>query len=127
AFVNRYWHGQDPIGRHFAIFGDRKHPIEVVGIVKNSRDDDLFTEKEPFFYIPLSQDYDPITTLQLRTSLPPEALAKEVVGLIHSLEPAMPVFDVQPMTVTIEGLNGFLLFRLAAALAATLGLIGLIL
>jgi predicted permease len=127
AFVARYWHGQDAIGRHFAITGDREHPIEVVGVAKNSRDDDLFTENEPFFYTPLSQDYDPINTLQLRTSLPPKAFATDVVELIHSLDPAMPVFDVQPMTVTLEGVNGLLLFRVGAALAATLGLIGLIL
>jgi putative ABC transport system permease protein len=125
AFVDRYWHAQTAIGRHFSTIGDPTHPIEVVGVAKNSREQDMFTTGKPFFYVPFAQDYDPVATIQLRTGSSPEALAPEVRGLIHSLEPAMPVFDVQPMTVALEGANGFLLFRFGAAVAAALGLIGL--
>jgi predicted permease len=125
AFVERYWHGHNAIGRHFSTTGDPTHPIEVVGIAKNSREQDMFTAGEPFVYVPLAQHYDPIATIQVRTLSSPEALAPEVRRLIHSLEPAMPVFEVQPMTLALEGANGFLLFRFGAAVAAALGLIGL--
>jgi putative ABC transport system permease protein len=125
AFVERYWHERSAIGRHFTTPADPKQPIEVVGVAKDSREEDMFTTGEPFVYVPLAQDYDPIATIQLRTVSSAEALAPEVRGLIHSLEPAMPVFDVQPMTLALEGVNGFLLFRFAAALAGALGLIGL--
>jgi len=125
-FVNQFWHGRDPIGRHFTTRDDSKHPIEVVGVVKNSREEDMF-EQDPFFYVPLSQDYSPMVTLQLRTSSTPDALAPEVSSLIHSLEPAMPIFDVQPMTAALDTANGLLLFQFAAAVAGALGLIGLIL
>jgi putative ABC transport system permease protein len=125
AFVERYWHARSAIGRHFTTPADPKQPIEVVGVAKDSREEDMFTTGEPFVYVPLAQDYDPIATIQLRTLSSAEALAPEVRGLIHSLEPAMPVFDVQPMTLALEGVNGFLLFRFAAAMAGALGLIGL--
>jgi predicted permease len=125
-FVDQFWHGQNPVGRHFTTKDDPNHPIEVVGVAKNSREEDMF-EQDPFFYVPLSQDYSPVTTLQLRTSSTPDALAPEVMGLIHSLEPVMPVFDVQPMTAALDTANGFLLFQFAAAVASALGLIGLIL
>ena len=127
AFVAHYWNGQNPVGRHFSTTGNREHPLEVVGVAKNSREQDMFTQGEPFFYVPLAQDYVPIATLQLRTSGAPEAIAPEVIALIHSLEPAMPVFDIQPMTVTLDGANGLLLFQFAAALAASMGFIGLVL
>lgn len=39
----------------------------------------------------------------------------------------MPVYDVQSMTTALDTLNGFLTFRFAAALAASLGILGLIL
>jgi putative ABC transport system permease protein len=39
----------------------------------------------------------------------------------------MPVFDIQPMTTALETVNGFLLYQLAAAVAAALGILGLIL
>jgi macrolide transport system ATP-binding/permease protein len=125
AFVDRYWHAQSAVGRHFSTTADPTHPIEVVGVAKNSRELDMFTTGEPFFYVPFAQDYDPVATIQLRTGSSPEALAPDVRGLIHSLEPAMPVFDVQPMTLALEGFNGFLLFRFGAAVAAALGSIGL--
>ena len=50
-----------------------------------------------------------------------------MISLIHSLEPAMPVFDVQTMTDALDTWNGFLLFRFVAALAGALGTLGLLL
>jgi predicted permease len=126
-FVDRYWHAENPIGRHFSITDDASHVMEVIGVVRNSRDSDIFTKNDPFYYVPLAQHYNSITTLQLRAASTPEALAGEVTGLIHSLEPAMPVFDVQPMATVLDGLNGFLLFRFAAVLAGSLGILGLLL
>ncbi|MGB7025389.1 MAG: ABC transporter permease [Candidatus Acidiferrales bacterium] len=127
AMADRYWQGQDPIGRHFTATYDPSHPIEVIGIVKNSYEDDIFEQNVPFFFLPLAQNYNSYTTLQVRTATAPEAMAREVTGLIHSLEPTMPVFDVQPMTTALETVNGFLLYQFAAAIAASLGILGLIL
>lgn len=128
-FVDRYWHGLNPIGRRFFIASDLGHPIEVVGVAGNSRDNDMFTSNDPFFYVPFVQGYDSSSfmTLQLRAVSAPETLAPEVTGLVRSLDPAMPVFDVQPMTATLDSINGFLLFQLAAALAGALGILGLVL
>jgi predicted permease len=126
-FVNLYWRGQNPIGRHFSALNDMAHAIEVVGVVKNSRDADIFTNNDPFYYVPITQYYGSNVTLQVKTISQPAALAPEVVMLIHSLEPAMPVFDVQTMTTELDGLNGFLLFQLAAVLAGSLGFLGLVL
>lgn len=126
-FADLYWHGQNPIGRHFSSTSDTAHPMEVVGVVRNSRDSDIFTKNDPFYYVPLAQDYFSVTTLQLRAVGAPQALAPEVTGLIHSLEPAMPVFDVQTLSTELEGLNGFLVFQFAAALASSLGVLGLLL
>jgi predicted permease len=126
-FVDLYWHGKNPIGRHFSTTGDPAHPIEVVGVARNSRDSDIFTNNDPFYYVPISQDYKSVVTLQIKTASSPEALAPTVVNLVHSLEPAMPVFDVQTMTTELGGVNGFLLFQFAAVLAGSLGFLGLVL
>ena len=127
AMADRYWRGQDPIGRQFSTTDDPAHPIDVIGIARNAREEEFFTPDVPFYYVPFSQFYQPVATLQLRSAVAPEALTPEVTGLIRSLEPAMPVFDVQPMTSALDTLNGFLLFRFAATLAASLGILGLIL
>jgi len=131
SMADGFWRGQDPIGRRFSTTHDPSHSVEIIGVVKNSRGassglDDL-TEIHPFFYVPLAQHIHPIATLQARTAAAPEALAREMISLIHSLEPAMPVFDVQTMTDALDTWNGFLLFRFVAALAGALGTLGLLL
>ena len=126
-FANLYWHGQNPIGRHFSEIDDPAHAMEVVGVARNGRDSDIFTSNDPFYYVPLAQHYKSVVTLQLRAASTPEALAPEATGMIHSLEPAMPVFDVQAMTTMLDSLNGFLPFRIAAVLASALGILGLLL
>ncbi|HEV2617897.1 MAG TPA: ABC transporter permease [Candidatus Acidoferrales bacterium] len=127
TMANRYWRGQDPVGKRFSTTDDPSHPLEVVGVARNAVESQIFSPDEPFFYVPFSQFYQPVATLQLRSVTTPEAMARETAGLIHSLEPAMPVYDVQSMTAALDTLNGFLIFRFAAALAASLGILGLIL
>jgi predicted permease len=129
AMAEKYWHGQDPLGRHFTSTDDPKHSIEVVGIVKNSRVGQPYGPYEPYAYVPLVQHYDyqmPVT-LQLRSSLPLPTMNREVVDTIHSLAPVMPVIDVETMTGTLNSLNGFMLFQIGAGLAASLGILGLVL
>ena len=128
GMAERYWHGQNPIGRRFSVFGDPAHPLEIVGVVGNIRPDSLEPAETPFFYMPLAQhDDEPVATLQIRTGVPPETMARAVTGMVHSLEPVIPVFDVQTMTAALETLNGFLIFQFAAAIAVCLGLLGLVL
>ncbi|HKV28466.1 MAG TPA: FtsX-like permease family protein, partial [Candidatus Acidoferrales bacterium] len=126
-FVDQYWHGQNAIGRHFSTATDASGVMEVVGVAANSRDTDIFTRNDPFFYVPLAQHYNSLITLQLRAASTPQSLAPEVIGLVHSLDPTMPVFEIQPMTIVLDGLNGFLLFQFAAVLAGCLGILGLVL
>jgi predicted permease len=125
AMAERFWSGQDPIGRQFTTTDDLSHPLEVVGVVKNSKTADMYSSVRPYFYTVFAQKYMLPATLQVRTAAAPETMAHGVVGIIASLEPAMPVFDVQTMTQALDTLNGLLLFKLGAALAASLGILGL--
>jgi predicted permease len=127
VMAERYWNDKDPIGSHFATNNDPKGQIEVVGIAKNSRADDLLSPIGPYFYVPLTQHYRTPITLQLRTNLPLATMNREVVDVIHSLAPTMPVLDIQTMKMALDTLNGLLLFQVGAELAASLGILGLLL
>lgn len=129
SMADKYWHGEDPLGRHFTSADDPKHSIEVVGVVRNSRVGVPYGPFEPYIFVALLQhyNYQQQVTLQLRTSLPLATMNREVVDAVHSIAPAMPVFGVQTMTEAVEGANGLLLFRIGAGLAASLGLLGLVL
>ncbi|MGH9684400.1 MAG: ABC transporter permease [Candidatus Acidiferrales bacterium] len=58
---------------------------------------------------------------------PPEAVIRETQDIVRTLAPNLPLFDIHTMTESLDTLQGFLLFRLGAGLAAALGLLGLIL
>lgn len=47
--------------------------------------------------------------------------------MIESLAPDLPVFDVKTMSQAVNTLNGLLIYRIGALLAAALGILGLIL
>jgi predicted permease len=127
TMAERYWHGQDVLGRRFSFSFDPGHPLQVVGVVGDCRQDAISREFYPFFYVPLAQSPGTPATLQLRTTTPPEVHEREMTSLIHSLEPAMPVADVQPMAAALQTMNGFLIFQVGAVLAASLGILGLLL
>jgi predicted permease len=127
AMAERFWPNQEPVGKHFKRGGDPDHSIEIVGVVNNTRTTQLYGPFDERFYVPLAQDYSPFMTLQIRTDGAPLSMARSVVDVIHSICPTMPVFGVRTMARALDGLNGLLLFELGAALAGSLGFLGLVL
>ncbi|HXW12883.1 MAG TPA: ABC transporter permease [Terriglobia bacterium] len=127
AMAERLWPGKDPLGKRFRLEDDLNHPLEVVGVVKNTRTADLTSPQGSFFYIPFAQKRVLPVTLQLRTCGNPEAMGPGVIGLIRSLAPAMPVAGAETMTDALNTPNGLWSFRLGAGLAAAMGILGLIL
>jgi predicted permease len=128
AMVKHYWPSEDPIGKQITIQRDNRSDVaEIVGVVRNSRTDDLSGPIGDYVYAPWAQNYISAETLQVRTTAPPENMAHEIVAAVHSLSPALPVFDVQGMTAALGTLNGILVYQVGAALAACLGGLGLLL
>jgi predicted permease len=129
VMAKTYWSDQDPIGRKFRMASDAKHPIEVVGITRNSRFNGVTGPFRNYFYIPLAQHYssNSLATLQVRTIGAPQAMIPEIEHLIQTLASDLPVFDVKTMTEALNTLNGLMMFQLGAGLAAALGTLGLLL
>jgi macrolide transport system ATP-binding/permease protein len=129
TMVKRYWHGLDPIGRQFRLAADVTHPVTVVGIAKNSRFGSSSGEIGPNFYMPVTQQYtgNSLTTLQVRSAAPSGEVIREVQQAITALAPDLPVFDVKTMTEALDTLNGLLIYKIGAVLAACMGVLGLIL
>jgi predicted permease len=128
TMAKKFWPNEDALGRRFKS-KDREHKwaeFEVIGIVQDGKYKGIVEDPIPFFYRPLAQDYFPLHNIQVRTSLPPEQLELQIASTIHELAPGLPV-TVKTMDQELQGLNGYLFFRLGAQLSGTMGLLGLIL
>lgn len=129
AAAEHYWPGEDPLGKQFTAktFDQQEHDFEIIGIVKNSRTNHLSGPATPYVYTSLAQKYMSTQTLQVRTAAAPQSAVHDVLALVNSLVPSMPVFDVQTMSGAMMTFNGLLMFQLGAELATGMGLLGLIL
>jgi predicted permease len=125
AMADRYWPGQDALGKSFALTSDPKRPATIVGVVQNSRMNQLYGPFEPVFYLPVAQTYVSTQTLQIRSERSLQETVAEVRGIAQSLAPSIPVYGVRTMTEALHGGNGLLFFELGASLAAALGMLGL--
>src|ERR1700732_2437897 len=107
---------------------DKTHPIEVIGMVKDARYQGLTGPINPYFYVPLEQNYsvNSLATLQVRTVGPPAEMIPVVQHTLQTLAPDLPIFDVKTMLEALDTLNGLLFFELAAGLAAGFRFLGLI-
>ena len=127
AMAKKLWPAEDALGKIFFIKDDTKKPIEVIGVIQDAKYRDITEEPRPIFYQPLAQNYVPMRTIHIRTSVPPESLAVQVEQQINELAPGLAVSEVQDMRHALQGANGFFFYSFGAQVTAVLGLLGLIL
>jgi putative ABC transport system permease protein len=129
AMAKKFWPDADPIGRQFQMSSEAKHSMVVVGVVKDVRYQGVTGVIPPVFYAPFVQHQsgNSLQFLQVRTTAAPETMIPEIERTIQSLAPQLPVFDVETMRQALYTLNGLLVYRIGAGLAAVLGVLGLIL
>jgi predicted permease len=127
TMAKRLWPGEEAIGHHFW-FGDTSgDPVAVVGVVKDGRYSEAMEDQRPYFYVPLSQNYSAIRVLHVRGAVDPLSLASAIQREIQSVDSALPVYTVQLMRQSLNGVNGFFLARMGAMFASILGMLGLML
>jgi predicted permease len=124
AFVDRYWPGDDAIGKQVTDDGQR---FVIIAVARNAKYRLLTYAPEPVIYLPIYQAYRSTqdTTIHLRTSGDPVAMAFSVEHAVHQLNPELPVFNVNPLTVTMR--FGTIFHRVAAAFAASFGVLAMLL
>lgn len=126
AMADKFWPGQDPIGKVFRRAVDPKTPIEIVGVVADVRQAAI-KPIGPTYYVPLEQRFASFMTLQARIKGDPTAAIPSLRGVVSTLSPDLPVFDVMTMQRGLYTANGFLIFQVGASLASIMGVLGLVL
>ena len=125
TMAKQFWPNQDAMGKRFSMKGANGPFAEVVGIVPDGKYIFIGLDKQPYFLVPLAQNFSSYRTLQLRTTVPPETLSTQVQELVHEVDSNVPVSNVQTMRQSLSGPNGFYIFQIGAILAGAMGLLGL--
>jgi predicted permease len=94
-FAQRFWPHGDAVGKH--LWFDPKKPITIVGVVGVVKQYGLETDGKIATYFPQQQDADPDVYLVARASSDAAALSSAIVGIIHSVDPAVVVYDIRTM------------------------------
>ncbi len=99
----RRWFGGNAIGRQFK-WGRSKDPIEIVGVSKDAKYNDLRSEVPPTVYIPFRQagDFLASANFAIRTGVPPLSIVPAVRRVIASIDPTLPVVEFRTQEQQIE-------------------------
>ncbi len=99
AFVDRFWPGEDPVGKIFYPAYPKMKPVaHVVGEVDSVRDLQLWERPRPELYNPFPEHFFAAYagSLEIKTGTP-ASTAVAVQRVIHSVDPEAPVSRIETM------------------------------
>ena len=128
--ARQWWPRQDALGKTLLQetgrpdAPDAVRTLTVVGVARDSKYRNLGEDPRPFVYVPIQQQYLPRTVIAAR-SAHGQRLAGELRALLASMNPNLPI--VQSLTFDAYSQLGLLPQRIAASVAGSLGLVGVLL
>jgi predicted lysophospholipase L1 biosynthesis ABC-type transport system permease subunit len=122
AFVDRYWPGQNPLGKRIRLWGEAR---TVVGVTTNAKYRRLVDESAPLVLVPLWQSYRPGAILHIRVAGDPLAFTSAVQQTVAALNPNLPLFNITTLEANMRMGNVF--ERIIVDLAASFGVLALLL
>lgn len=126
TFVRQLLPGENAIGKHFRLGPGEKSPaVEIVGVVEDGKYESIGEDPKPAVFGPLAQRYDAMTTLVVRSALPPDEATRSLRAIIAAMDPTLTLFNVG----SLKDQLGFSLFpaRIAALVLGAFGLIAVVL
>jgi predicted permease len=137
TFAKRFFAGRNPLGLHVTqTYADDRHTYEVVGVVKNSRQNRLRGDIEHRFYTPISQpaaSVDSVTFI-MRPQGDRSGVLTDVRRVVQQAEPKMAIVRAGTVSSFVDAriVQDRLLARLSiafgavAVLLAAIGLYGVL-
>jgi putative ABC transport system permease protein len=126
AMAQKFWPGKNPIGEKIQT-GDRINmtPLEIVGVVNDLTFPANLNRPETLWqtYRPLAQETRGYVALEIRTDVPPASLTSAVRQTVASIDPDLPVNDLETARGMIDRLLGH--FTLAAKILTSFSYLGL--
>jgi putative ABC transport system permease protein len=97
ALAERYFPGSSPIGKKVWRFGRQQPPTEVIGVVTDSRTNDLTRPPEPEIYLSLWQAGAFSKDLVIRTATDPRGVMADIQRELRAVDPTVAVENVKTL------------------------------
>ena len=131
--AERFFPGQNPIGRHLTLTMMTREPAEIVGVVREVKLGSLdasAADSETAIYAPAAQFAFGGSTLLARTTADPSGLTRSVMAAVRAIDPEQPVLNIQTLDEVVEESLGqrplaMLLLAAFASLALLLATVGI--
>jgi macrolide transport system ATP-binding/permease protein len=120
TMARRFFGNVSPLGRHFYFVEGNRPPLEIVGVVADSKYNDLREGPTDFFYIPGTHG-----DIEIRTDGSAKNLAGSLPAILHSFDSSITITGIRTLREQVdESLHSD---RLIAALCATFSILALVL
>jgi predicted permease len=127
ALAKQFFPNQNPIGLTFETDPeDVEGPVEIVGIIPDTRYADLRSETPPTFYLPSGQGFDAGRRIvEMRTEADPASILSQARAAVASLDRDLPLIDPRTMTEQVRATMSD--ERIFAQLTSAFGALALVL
>jgi predicted permease len=126
AFARFFFDGQDPVGRRFGWGREKGDEIEIVGMVKDAKVNNLRDEIPRMVYIPLpQQDRVQGFSFYVRTAMSEDAVIPAIRQTMGRVDAQIPVYNFSTMREQIG--ESLYAERMVAALSAAFGMLATLL
>jgi putative ABC transport system permease protein len=137
ALAREFFGSESPVGRRisFSRPDAARHTWRtVIGVVADEKQDGLNAAVQPEVYVSHRQSPQSRMTMVVRGSLPPDSLVADMRSALRTVDPGVPLFDVQTMEQIVAAttrrerfttliLSGFAAMAIALAAVGIYGLV----
>lgn len=120
TMAHRFFGDSSPLGKHFHFVEENRPPLEIVGVVADSKYNGLREGPTDFFYIPGTHG-----DLEIRTNESASTLAGPLRGILQSLDSSVDIVSIKTLREQVD--DSLHPDRLIAALCGTFSILALVL
>jgi putative ABC transport system permease protein len=102
ALAERYWPGEDPLGKRILIAKADGRWREIIGIAGNIKQTGVEAAPLPEMYEPTLRNAAGFYDLVVRSSVAPESLTRSLRAEFRRLDPDLPLFTVRTLAEMVQ-------------------------
>ncbi|HEV3138962.1 MAG TPA: ADOP family duplicated permease, partial [Vicinamibacterales bacterium] len=128
SFAKKYFGDRNPLGRHIGFGGNpgTPTPIEIVGVVRDSKYTGVRDEIPRQLFFPLLEERTPSSiNMYVRTAADPTAAFGAAQRIVHETDATVPVFNLRTLERQID--RSLLVERFIATLSTGFGILATLL